>query len=197
MSAARRSRFAPATLAVLAALAGGASAGAQDYPTRPINVIIPFAGGSASDVVTRILLERAGRSLGHPFVVDNRPGAGGNVGTSPPPRPHRTATRSWGPAPGRWPPTARSIGSRLRPGKGSRADCDVAVFPIVVVASTTASGEIARELIDYAKERPGSSTTDRSASAARSTCGRLFRAAHRPQAHPCSLPQHRAIFTRT
>jgi len=45
-------------------------------------VIVPFAGGSASDVVTRILLDRMGKTLGQSFIVDNRPGAGGNMGTS-------------------------------------------------------------------------------------------------------------------
>ena len=54
---------------------------AQDYPARPIQVIVPFAGGSASDVVTRIMLDRMARTLGQPFIVDNRPGAGGNTGT--------------------------------------------------------------------------------------------------------------------
>jgi len=53
-----------------------------DYPNRPVTVIMPFAGGSASDVITRILLDRMSKSLGHPFVVDNRPGAGGNTGTA-------------------------------------------------------------------------------------------------------------------
>lgn len=53
----------------------------QGYPARPIQVILPYAGGSASDIVTRILLERAAKTLGQPFVVDNRPGAGGNIGT--------------------------------------------------------------------------------------------------------------------
>ena len=53
----------------------------QGYPARPIQVILPDAGGSASDIVTRILLERAAKTLGQPFVVDNRPGAGGNIGT--------------------------------------------------------------------------------------------------------------------
>ena len=81
MNTARRSRSTSAALVVLAALLGSNTAGAQAYPTRPITVILPFAGGSASDVVTRILLDRASRPLGQPFVVDNRPGAGGNDGT--------------------------------------------------------------------------------------------------------------------
>jgi tripartite-type tricarboxylate transporter receptor subunit TctC len=55
---------------------------AEDYPSRPIMVVVPFAGGSASDVVTRIMLERMGKTLGQSFVVDNRPGAGGNIGTT-------------------------------------------------------------------------------------------------------------------
>lgn len=59
------------------------SAQAQtDYPNRPVTVIMPFAGGSASDVITRILLDRMSKNLGQPFVVDNRPGAGGNTGTA-------------------------------------------------------------------------------------------------------------------
>ena len=73
-------RFAIAAFATT--LLASFSARAQDYPTRPIQVIVPFAGGSASDVVTRIMLDRMGKSLGQPFIVDNRPGAGGNTGTS-------------------------------------------------------------------------------------------------------------------
>lgn len=54
---------------------------AQDYPTRPIQVLIPFAGGSASDVLARIVTDKMAASLGQRFVIDNRPGAGGNIGT--------------------------------------------------------------------------------------------------------------------
>jgi tripartite-type tricarboxylate transporter receptor subunit TctC len=55
---------------------------AQDYPTRPVTVIVPFSAGSASDVIARIVLERMGQSIGQRFIVDNRPAAGGNVGTA-------------------------------------------------------------------------------------------------------------------
>src|SRR6478672_8209698 len=68
-------------LFVMSLVAAGAVR-AQDYPTRPIQVIVPFAGGSASDVVTRILLQEMSKSLGQNFVVDNRPGEGGNTGTA-------------------------------------------------------------------------------------------------------------------
>jgi len=55
---------------------------AQGYPTRPIEVIVPFAGGSASDVVTRVMLNEMSKSLGKNIIVDNRPGAGGNSGSA-------------------------------------------------------------------------------------------------------------------
>ncbi len=58
-----------------------AQADAQAYPTRAITVIIPFAGGSASDVVARILFQQMSKDLGQPIIVENRPGAGGNSGT--------------------------------------------------------------------------------------------------------------------
>ena len=54
---------------------------AQEYPSRAVVAIVPFSAGSASDVIARIVLERMGTSLGRRFVVDNRPAAGGVVGT--------------------------------------------------------------------------------------------------------------------
>ncbi len=70
-----------AIVSTIAILSGITAAAAQGYPSRPIQVIVPFAGGSASDVIMRILLNRMGETIGHPFIVDNRPGAGGNIGT--------------------------------------------------------------------------------------------------------------------
>jgi tripartite-type tricarboxylate transporter receptor subunit TctC len=68
-------------LAIGVALLGSGFASAQDYPARPVTVVVPFSAGSASDVIARIALERMGTSIGRRFVVDNRPAAGGNVGT--------------------------------------------------------------------------------------------------------------------
>src|SRR5215470_8449513 len=65
----------------LALLFRDGTAQAQTYPSRAITVIIPFAGGSASDVVSRIMLDKMSRSMGQPIIVENRPGAGGNSGT--------------------------------------------------------------------------------------------------------------------
>ncbi len=55
---------------------------AQDYPSRPITVIVPFSTGSASDVIARIVLERMNAQASQRFIVDNRPAAGGAVGTA-------------------------------------------------------------------------------------------------------------------
>ncbi|WP_439575690.1 Bug family tripartite tricarboxylate transporter substrate binding protein [Phreatobacter sp.] len=52
------------------------------YPQRPIRVIVPFAAGSASDIVGRIALEKMADDLGQRFVVENQPGASGNLGTA-------------------------------------------------------------------------------------------------------------------
>src|SRR3979490_2012857 len=70
-----------ASLALAVLVAGTAAAHAQSYPTRPITAIIPFAGGSASDVVSRIMFDKMSKSMGQPIIVENRPGAGGNSGT--------------------------------------------------------------------------------------------------------------------
>jgi tripartite-type tricarboxylate transporter receptor subunit TctC len=144
-----------AALAAIAALLNIASAAAQTYPSRPIQVIIPFAGGSASDVVTRILLDRAAKTIGQSFIVENRPGAGGNTGTMAAARAvpdgyNLVATGS-GPA-----AVNKTLYREL--GYDPQADFEpvalVGIFPIVVVASTKLPVATLSELIAYAKERP-------------------------------------------
>ena len=76
-----------------AALCSGATASAQTYPARSIQVIVPFAGGSASDVILRVLLERMGTSIGRRFIVEIVQGPGAIPVRRRPPRPIRTATR--------------------------------------------------------------------------------------------------------
>jgi len=61
-------------------LHGGAPAHAEDYPNRPIKVVIPFPPGGPTDGMARIISERLGAVLGQPIVVENRGGAGGGVG---------------------------------------------------------------------------------------------------------------------
>src|SRR5262245_18469223 len=154
MSIARPTTYALGALAVLATLINAADA--QTYPTRPITVIIPFAGGSASDVVTRILLEHAGKTIGHPFVIDNRPGAGGNPGTLAAARatPDGYTIVGTGTGPAAANKTLyRDLG--YDPEKDFEPVSMIGIFPIVVTASTKLPVNSLAELITYAKANPG------------------------------------------
>ena len=78
----RRSLAARAVAPVLGALLAGPGlpALAQDYPNRPVRLVVPFAPGGASDLVARIIAERLTPLLGQPVVVENKAGGGGAVG---------------------------------------------------------------------------------------------------------------------
>jgi tripartite-type tricarboxylate transporter receptor subunit TctC len=64
---------------MLAGFANTSAARAQSYPTQPIKLIVPFAAGGSADVLARIVTEPLGKILGQPLVIDNRPGAAGNL----------------------------------------------------------------------------------------------------------------------
>ncbi|SOZ38148.1 Bug family tripartite tricarboxylate transporter substrate binding protein [Cupriavidus neocaledonicus] len=61
-------------------LCGAAAAMAQDWPAKPISLVVPFPSGGTTDVLARALGDQLSRSLGHPVIVENRPGAGATVG---------------------------------------------------------------------------------------------------------------------
>jgi tripartite-type tricarboxylate transporter receptor subunit TctC len=69
------------TVAALIVLLGTLSAYAQDWPTKSVRIIVPFAAGATPDLVARMIADYLHDKLGQPFVVENRPGASGNTGT--------------------------------------------------------------------------------------------------------------------
>ena len=76
-----RSALRCAAVSFVSLVAWQAPAQAQNYPSRPITLIIPFAPGGSTSIVARIVAEKMGEQLGQSVVVDNRAGAGGTVGT--------------------------------------------------------------------------------------------------------------------
>lgn len=142
--------------AAMVLLFGAGAVEAQTYPARPITVVVPFPGGSASDVVTRILLERMSKEMGESIVVENRPGAGGNIGTlqvaKAAPDGYTLVGSGTGPV---------AANKTLYPNLGYDPEKDFEIvspfahFNIVIVASAKLPVKTLKELIAYAKERPG------------------------------------------
>src|SRR5207302_8431132 len=65
----------------LASMAAAPPLAAQDYPSHPVKVIVPFGAGGPTDVFTRAISDELRKSLGQPFVMENRPGAGTIIGS--------------------------------------------------------------------------------------------------------------------
>ena len=129
---------------------------AQTYPSRPITVIIPFAGGSASDVVSRIMLDKMSKSMGQPIIVENRPGAGGNTGTTAGAKATPDGYTLIGGGSG---PVAANLTLYKTLGYDPATELEMispfAGFTIVVVASKNLPVNSLKELVDHAKANPG------------------------------------------
>jgi tripartite-type tricarboxylate transporter receptor subunit TctC len=128
----------------------------QDYPARPVTVIVPFSTGSASDVIARIVLERMASSIGQRFVVDNRPAAGGNVGTlaavKAAPDGYTILMSASGPL---------AANKTLYPALGYDPERDLqpislyAILPNIVVVSAKLPVRSLAEFTEYVRQKPG------------------------------------------
>jgi len=79
MTVSMKRHIAAAALAGL--LSSGAATASEPYPAKPVRLVVPFTPGSASDILARSISQRLSARWGQPVVVDNRPGAGGTIGT--------------------------------------------------------------------------------------------------------------------
>jgi tripartite-type tricarboxylate transporter receptor subunit TctC len=135
-------------------LVGGANA--QNYPNRVITVIMPFAGGSASDVVSRIVFAKMSSILGRPIIVNNKPGAGGNLGTALAASATPDGYTLLGAASG---PMAANLALYNKlgydPQKNLILISPFASFTIVVTASEKLGVKSIKDLIERAKKAPG------------------------------------------
>jgi len=144
-----------ARIAAFVSLLACGGAFAQDYPARPVTVIVPFSGGSASDVIARIVLERMAQSIGQRFVVDNRPAAGGTVGTA---AAAKAAPDGYTLVMGASGPLA--VNKILLPDLGYDPEKDFepismyASLPNIVVVSSKLPARTLAEFVDYVRKNP-------------------------------------------
>src|SRR3954451_24548444 len=132
------------------------AASAQSFPSRPITVIMPFAGGSASDVASRVLFNKMATILGQPIIVENKPGAGGNLGTALAARAAPDGYTLVGAASG---PMAANLTLYKELGFDPHKDLVLispfASFTVVVTASNKLGVATVKDLIDRARKQPG------------------------------------------
>lgn len=143
------------TAATLAALAPLSAAWAQNYPTKPITMVVPFPPGGPTDLVARVLAQKMSESLGQTVIVDNKPGANGNIG----------AVAVVKAAPDGYTVLYNTSSITLSPALYKSLSYDVkrdlapvsstAVVPLALVVHPGVPANNVKEFIAYAKAHPG------------------------------------------
>jgi tripartite-type tricarboxylate transporter receptor subunit TctC len=152
------------TLALAAGVAAGGfaalpAAAQANYPTKPITIVVPFAAGGTTDILARVIGEALKTELGQPVVIDNRAGAGGNIGGA-------LAAKA---APDGYTLFMGTVGTHainaalykkmpFDPVKDFAPLTRVAMVPNLLVAHPTRPYKTVQELIAYAKANPGKVT---------------------------------------
>jgi tripartite-type tricarboxylate transporter receptor subunit TctC len=144
-----------ATLAGLAAHAQPSPAAGQGYPARPIRLVVPFPAGGATDIFARAVSQKLGERLGTTIVVDNKPGAGGTIGSD-------LAAKA--PADGYTLLLATSSTHSIGPSFGKLPYDAVADFtpishvgnaPSVMLVPNGSPAKNVKEWVEYARKNPG------------------------------------------
>jgi len=141
------------TLAVF--FAGIPDAGAQEYPTRPVRMIVPFPPGGGTDILARIVAQKLGERLGQQVIVDNRPGAGTNIGME-------LAARA---VPDGYTLLMASIGVAANPSLYPKMPFDpvrdlapvtlVAIAPTVLAVHPSVTARTVKQFINLVQSKPG------------------------------------------
>lgn len=149
-------RRATALIAAAASPLAAAPAKAQAWPARPLRLVIPFPAGGATDILGRLFAQKLGTALGQQVVVDNKPGAGGSLGSDivakAPPDGHTILLST---------SSTHSIGPALNPKLPYDAFRDftpvamVATAPSVLVVGRDFPAKTAQELVQVLKQNPG------------------------------------------
>jgi tripartite-type tricarboxylate transporter receptor subunit TctC len=143
------------TTAAVAATTPGARAQPAAYPAKPVKVVVPYPPGGPTDIVARVVFQQVAESTGQPFVIENRPGAGGNLGAE-------AVARA--PADGHTllvATTAHAINVSLFKSLSYDVQKDFAPVtlltqgPLVLVATPSFAPSTVAELVALAKAKPG------------------------------------------
>lgn len=128
---------------------------AQTYPNQPVRIVVPFAAGGAVDTVARVVGQKMSESLGQPVVIENKPGAGGNLAAD-------TVARA---APDGYTILLTTNGHAISPSLYRTLPFDVMKdfipvtqlieSPLLLVASTKLPVDTLKDLVKLAKEKPG------------------------------------------
>jgi len=141
-------------LSLIASLAAGASL-AQDYPSRPVRMVVPFSPGGSTDVLARIVGQKLTERSGQPVIIENRAGAGGNIGAE---QVARSAPDGYTLLLGGVPHAiSASLYSKLPydMARDLAAIAGVASFPSAIVLHPSLPANSVKELIALARARPG------------------------------------------
>src|SRR5947209_2252047 len=146
-------------VALLAFTLIASPAQAETWPIRPVTVVVPFAAGVTGDIVARGLVEHLSAELGQPFVVDNRSGAGGNIGgaavAKAAPDGYTILLATTGPA------SSNKLTYKNMPYDPQRDLAPIVLLgkaPVIIVAKNNLPANTLKEFVEYAKANPGKAT---------------------------------------
>ena len=150
----RKSKSSLLSLAVAAALMTPLAAVAEKFPEKPVTIVVPFPAGGTPDIIARVLADKARAALGQSVVVENKGGAGGNIGVQYVGRSKADGytvvmcAYSCAVAPSLYKPAPYSISSDFTP------IMMIGTVPSVLVVNPQVPAKTVKEFIDYAKANP-------------------------------------------